>query len=101
MQRIVKTRKLKDRIKGINSMKLIKKKLVTKQKTVTYTRFVAYILSQKNEPRRMKLTTGGNILEDDGEKSTESSGLETTKTIVNSVISTPEARFGCFDISNM
>ena len=42
----------------------------------------------------MKLTKRGNILEYDGKKSIETPGLETTKILVNSVISNPEARFG-------
>ena len=62
---------------------------------------MADILPQKIKPRRVGLTAGGNILEYDGKKSTEMSGLETTKILVNSVISTPRARFGCFEISNM
>ena len=49
----------------------------------------------------MILIAGGNRLEYDGEKSTEMSGLEITKILVNSIISSPEARFGCFDISNV
>ena len=28
-------------------------------------------------------------------------GLETTKILVKSIISTSEVRFGCFDVSNM
>ena len=62
---------------------------------------MADILPQKIKPRRVGLTAGGNILEYDGKKSTEMSGLETTKILVNSVISTPRARFGCFEINNM
>ena len=49
---------------------------------------------QKDEPRRMRLTAEGNILGYDDKKSTEMSGSETTKILVNSVISTTGARFG-------
>ena len=62
MQGIGKTRKIKDRIKGTNSMAFIKKKLVTKPKTVTYAIFVAYIRPQKDESRKMRLASGGNRL---------------------------------------
>ena len=101
MHGIGKTRKVKDHIKGMNSMKSIKNKIMPKQKTVNYARFVADIRPQKYEPRIMILTAGGKRIEHDGRNSTETSGLETTKILVNSVISTPEARFGCFYISNV
>ena len=62
MQGIGKTRKLEDRIEGMNSMKFIKKKLVLKLKTVTYARFVSDTRPQKDKQRRMRLTLGGNRL---------------------------------------
>ena len=49
----------------------------------------------------MRLTAGGDRLPYDGKKSTETAGLETTKILLNSVVSTPGARFACFDIGNM
>jgi hypothetical protein len=101
MQGIGKDWKPEDRIKGMNSMRFITKQQVPKGKIVTYARFVADIRPQKDEPNRMRLTAGGDRLPYDGKKSTETAGLETTKILLNSVISTPGARFGCFDISNM
>ena len=62
MKVIVKSRYLEYRIKGMNSMKFIKKQLFPKQKTVIYERFVEDIRPQKYEPRIMRLTSGGNIL---------------------------------------
>ena len=70
-------------------------------KLITYTIFVSDIRPKKYEPRRMRLLVGVNRLECDGEKSTETSGLETTKIIVYIVISIPGVRFGLFEISNM
>ena len=67
-------------------MKLFKEKLFPKYKTVTYARFVTYIRPQKYEPRRMRLTTRGNRLDYEGENSTETLVLETTKILVNGVI---------------
>jgi hypothetical protein len=101
MQGIGKTRKPEDRITGMNSMHFIPKHQVPKGKIVTYARFVADIRPQKDEPARMRLTAGGDRLPYDGKKSTETAGLETTKILLNSVISTPGARFACFDIGNM
>ena len=49
----------------------------------------------------MRLNVGGNILEYDENNSTETLVLEATKILASSVISTPGAIFGCFDISHM
>ena len=62
---------------------------------------MADIRPQKDEPNRMRLTAGGDRLPYDGKKSTRTTGLETTKILFNSVVSTPGARFACYDISNM
>jgi hypothetical protein len=101
MQGIGKNRQPEDRITGMNSMHFIHKENVPKRKVVTYARFVADIRPQKDEPNRMRLTAGGDRLPYGGKKSTETAGLETTKILLNSVVSTPGARFACFDISNM
>ena len=82
-------------------MQFIKKKQVPKGKIITYARFVADIRPQKDEKERMRLTAGGDRLIYDGKKSTETAGLETTKMLLNSVVSTPNAKFACFDIGNM
>ncbi len=101
MQGIGKNRKPEERITGMNSMHFIMKEDVPKGKIVTYARFVADVRPQKDEANRMRLTAGGDRLPYDGKKSTETAGLETTKILLNSVVSTPGARFACFDIGNM
>ena len=101
MQGIGKKRPPEERIEGTNSMQFIKKKQVPKGKIITYARFVADIRPQKDEKERMRLTAGGDRLIYDGKKSTETAGLETTKMLLNSVVSTPNAKFACFDIGNM
>jgi hypothetical protein len=101
MRGIGKNRRPEDHIKGMNSMRIINKKQFPKAQIITYARFVADIRPQNNKPHRMRLTAGGDRLPYDGKKSTETAGLETTKILLNSVISPPGAKFGCFDISNM
>ena len=101
MQGIGKKLPPEERIEGTNSMHFIKKQQVPKGKTVTHARFVADIRPQKDEKERMRLTAGGNRLTHNGKKSTETAGLETTKMLLNSVVSTPNAKFACFDIRNM
>ena len=48
MQGIGKTIKMKEHIKGMNSMKFVKKQLVPKHKIVTYAIFVSYIRPQND-----------------------------------------------------
>eukprot|EP00978_Attheya_sp_CCMP212_P026017 scaffold84797_cov47-Attheya_sp.AAC.1 len=100
-QGIGKNRKPEDRITSMNSVKFIHKQNVPKGKIVAYARFVADIRPQKDEPHRMRLTAGGDLLPYNGKKSTETAGLETTKILINSVVSIPGARFACFNIGNM
>jgi hypothetical protein len=101
MQGIGKERKPEERIKGMNSMKFISKHKVPKHKTITYARFVSDIRPQKDEQERVRLTAGGNRLPYEGKTSTETAGLETTKILLNSTISTKDGKFACFDIGNM
>ena len=46
------------------------------------------------------MTAGGDRLNYDGETTTETSTIETAKILINSTISTDEARFACWDIGN-
>jgi hypothetical protein len=55
---------------------------------------------EKEEINRVRITVGGNLLDYLGEISTEAASIETTKLLINSVLSTPGARLGTIDISN-
>jgi hypothetical protein len=67
---------------------------------VTYGSFVVDIKDHKEEKERKRLTFGGDQIEYPGEKSTRTAGLTTTKILINSVISTPNAKFLVIDIKN-
>jgi hypothetical protein len=67
---------------------------------VTYGSFVVEIKDHKEEKERTRLTVGGDQIEYPGEKSTRTAGLTTTKILINSVISTPGAKFLVIDINN-
>jgi hypothetical protein len=58
------------------------------------------IRPQKTETHPTRLTVGGDRLEYPGNVSTPTAKLTTAKCILNSTISTPNARFAVFDISN-
>jgi hypothetical protein len=55
---------------------------------------------EKAEANKVRITVGGNLLAYLGETSTESASIETTKLLINSVLSTPRARLGTVNISN-
>ena len=55
---------------------------------------------QKSDPHRIRFTVGGNLVNYDGETYTPTSDLATAKILLNSVISTPGAKFLGIDFSN-
>ena len=73
---------------------------VPHNKKVTYGRIVASLRPHKVEKHRVRLTIGGNLLDYDGDASTPTTDLTTTKVFINSVISTNKARLATTDIEN-
>jgi hypothetical protein len=58
------------------------------------------IKDHTEEKERTRLTVGGDQIEYPGDKSTRTAGLTTAKILINSVISTPNAKFLFIDINN-
>jgi hypothetical protein len=87
-------------VKGTNTCHWIKKSQVPNGKRVTYARTVVAARLEKEEINRVRITVGGNLLDYLGETSTEAASTETTKLLINSVLSTPGARLGTINISN-
>jgi hypothetical protein len=67
---------------------------------VTYTKVVCEVRSQKEDPNRTRITIGGNRICYPGDTGTRTGSLEVVKLQANSVLSTLDARFACYDISN-
>ena len=67
---------------------------------MSYGCIVCEIRPQKEEKERTRLTVGGDKLPYNGPTSTEIADITTAKLVVNSTISTPQARFVVFDIKN-
>ena len=65
---------------------------------VAYARMVTTICPQRTEVNRIRVTVGGDILDYHGATTTNCSSLTTTKCLLNSTISTPDARFMTMDI---
>jgi hypothetical protein len=67
---------------------------------VTYGSFLVDIKDHKEEKERTRLTIGGDKIEYPGDKSTRTAGLTTAKILINSIISTSNAKFLIIDIKN-
>ena len=55
---------------------------------------------QKEDPNRVRITVGGNLISYPDELTTRTADLITVKTMLNSVVSTPGARFAGADAGN-
>ncbi len=67
---------------------------------VTYTRVVCEVRPQKQDPNRTRITIGGNRICYPHDTGTKTGSLELVKLQLNSVLSTPDARFACYDLEN-
>jgi hypothetical protein len=85
-------------IKGTNTMFFIPFSEIPQNKTSTYLRVVSAYRPEKENPRRVRWTVGGDQIDYPGDVSTKTADLTTSKILVNSVLSTPKALFGTGDI---
>ena len=69
-----------------------------KGKKPTYVRVVVYFRPQKEDPNRVRITAGGNLIKYAGELTTWTVDLTKAKILWNSVISTNGANFMGLDI---
>ena len=91
---------LKRGISGTGKMKLIHKYEVPTGRTLTYARFVCDYRPQKEEKHRTRITVGGDRINYPGNVTTRGADMTTIKLLLNSVVSTPDARFITTDIKN-
>ena len=85
---------------GNDTIFFIPRTAVPKDKKVTYGRLVSNIRPQKTETHRVRITVGGDKLTYNGDASSTCAAITTVKTLLNSVISTPAARFSTIDIKD-
>ena len=76
-------------------------KIIPKDRIVTYTRIVVDYRPQKDDPNRVRITVGGNLIDYTGILTTRTADLITSKILQNSVLSMPGAKFATADIENM
>ena len=89
--------------KGTNTVKFMTHDEIANipgDRTVTYARIVVDYRCQKDDPNRVRITVGGNLIDYPGELTTRTADLTTTKLMWNSVISTPDAKYMCADIKS-
>ena len=69
-------------------------------KQFTYARIVVDYRPQKEDPNRIRIAVGGNLITYKGDVSTRTADLTTSKLLWNSVLSTTGAKYMCLDIKN-
>ena len=80
-------------IPGTNCVHFIPHTKVPAGRKVTYGKLVVDYRPTKSDPNRTRLTVGGNLLSYDGDLYTETTDIITIKLLLNSVLSTPGAKF--------
>jgi hypothetical protein len=70
-----------------------------KGKKYTYANIVLDYRPQKDDPNRIRITAGGNLIQYDDKLSVRTADVSTAKLHWNSVISTPDAWYMCLDLS--
>jgi hypothetical protein len=66
----------------------------------TYARVCLDNRPQKEDPYRIQVTSGGNLIKYSGELSVRTADITTAKLPWNSVVSTSDARYMCIDLKN-
>ena len=89
-------------MEGTNTLFFIKYEDIPmdRKKDVTYARICANYRPEKEDPNRIRITLGGNLVNYPGDVGTKTADLLTVKILLNNVISTPGAKFMSLDISN-
>ncbi len=85
---------------GSETIRFIAHTEVPSGKVATYMRIVTAEKPNKAESKRVRCTVGGDRISYSGKVSTPTADLTTIKCLLNSVVSTPDAKFMTIDISD-
>jgi hypothetical protein len=85
---------------GTETMKFIPVSDIPPGTRITYARIVCADRHEKENPIRVRVTIGGNLITYDGTTSTKAAEMPTVKIFINSVISTPNAKFMTGDLKD-
>ena len=93
---------LPGRVEGTDTIRFIPKHEVPSDrfKDVTYGQIVCNHRPEKEDPNRERLVAGGDGINFPGEVGTPTTDMLTVKLLLNSVVSTPGAKFFTADIKN-
>jgi hypothetical protein len=90
--------------KGTNAMFVMNhediKKILKAGKKITYTNPVVNHRPQKEDPNRIRITEGGNLIDCNGKLLVPTANINTAKLHWNSVVSTASAKYMCIDIKS-
>ena len=75
-------------------------KFITKDRVVTYAKVVIDFRLQTEDQNHVRITAGDNLIDYPGELVIRLADLITSKILLNSVISTKEARYMCSGITS-
>ena len=87
----------KDSTPRTNTIAWIHPSEIPSHKKPTYTHICTNYRQQKEDTYRIRCTLGGNLINYPGPKATPTASLPTIKLLINSVLSTPNARFCSVD----
>jgi hypothetical protein len=88
------------RLLATQTIRFIPKAAIPAHKRATYLRVVCAFRPEKDDPYRVRWTVGGNLIEYLHDASTKTADLTTVKCLINSVLSTPNARFLTADLKD-
>lgn len=87
-------------LSGTETMRFIHVHDMPAGRTATYLKIVAADKPNKIETKRIRFTVGGDRINFEGDASTKTAGIITVKCLLNSVVSTPTAKFMTIDITD-
>jgi hypothetical protein len=85
---------------GTNTVFFVHPSTIPRHKKVTYEKLVADLRPLKEETHRVRVTLGGDRLPYEGPTATHSASLVLVKTHLNSVVSTPGAKYATLGIKD-
>ena len=88
------------RVAGTNTMRVIHKANIPRDRNVTYANFVCDLQPNKPEKHRVRMCVGGDRLTYPESPSSPAAGMTEVKLLINSTISTKGARFATCDIKD-
>jgi hypothetical protein len=87
-------------IAGTNTAFFVELSSIPKDRKITYSKLVCDYKPNKTEKHQVRLTVGGDILDYNGGKATSTADIKTFKILINSTLSTKDAKLMMMDIKN-